>query len=309
MFPFLIAVFCLVSSFVYLALSRGASGKRIALNPNEFKAFQLVKRTSVSADTFIFRFALDDPTQTLGLPIGQHIILRAPIKNENGEVETVQHAYTPISSDEDKGFVEFLVKVYFPNERFPKGGRLSQYLYNMSIGDKLDMKGPQGKFTYLGKGSFEVTRPGQVESRQVDAFAMIAGGSGITPMMQIIRAIQRDPEDRTQCFLIFGNQTVEDILMRDDLDVLAKTDSRFHIWYTVDRNAPADWPYSTGFVSKEMVMDHLPVPASFSTDEKPQNKGIQSAAALMCGPLPMIKFAAKPNLEIAGYAENDMFTF
>eukprot|EP00796_Vickermania_ingenoplastis_P004266 gene4265-3084_t len=294
---------------ITFALLRFSGSKvTVALNPTKFQPFELIERKTVSHDTFVFRFGLHEVNQTLGLPIGQHIVIRAPIKNEDGKEELVMHSYTPISSDEDKGYVDFLIKVYLPCERFPKGGRLTQYLYNMKIGDKIDMRGPQGKFTYLGRGNFAVDRAGTQEKQHVDAFAMIAGGSGITPMMQIIRAIERDPGDNTQCYLVFGNQTVEDILMREELDAL-KMDKRFHVWYTVDRDAPEDWKYSTGFINEEMLRAHVPVPSSFGSSDVPQNKGIKSAAALMCGPLPMIKFAAKPNLEKLGFSDKELFSF
>ena len=37
---------------------------------------------------------------------------------------------------------------------------------------------------------------------------MIAGGSGITPMLQVLNAILKDPNDQTQCFLLFANQVL-----------------------------------------------------------------------------------------------------
>lgn len=307
MFSILLSVIILAASTYFFW--RMPHGSNIALNPEAFQKFKLISRTPVSGDTFIFRFALHNDQQTLGLPVGHHITLRAPIKNDSGEVEMIQHAYTPISSDDEKGYVDFLIKVYLPNATFPKGGRLTKYLYNLPIGSSIEMKGPHGKFTYLGNGKYELTRGSNKESHHVDAFAMIAGGSGITPIMQIIRAIQRDSEDRTQCFLIFANQTDKDILLRDELDLLAKTDSRFHIWYTVSRDVSPDWKYSTGYVTEEMARAHLPVPSCFGTDEVPQNKGVYSAAGLMCGPLPMLKNASKPSLEKLGYKEREIIAF
>eukprot|EP00796_Vickermania_ingenoplastis_P004269 gene4269-3087_t len=289
--------------------STGSQKKETAMDPDNFQSFELVNRTAVSPDSYIFRFALHKSTQIVGLPIGQHIVIRAPIKNEDGKEELVMHSYTPISSDDDKGYVDFLIKVYLPCECFPKGGRLTQYLYNMKIGDKIDMRGPQGKFTYLGRGNFAVDRAGTQMKQHVDAFAMIAGGSGITPMMQIIRAIHKDAADKTQCYLVFANRSDKDILLREELDELAKTDDRFHVWYTVSRDVSPDWKYSTGFINEEMLRAHVPVPSSFGSSDVPQNKGIKSAAGLMCGPLPMIKNAVKPNLEKLGYTSKNLFTF
>lgn len=62
------------------------------------------------------------------------------------------------------------------------------------------------------------------------------GGTGITPMLQLIRQITRDPKDQTKLSLLFANQTEEDILLRDELEEVAKNyPDQVKIWYTVDR--------------------------------------------------------------------------
>lgn len=301
-----IIVLC-VTAVVFLSASNKPT---VALDAKNFQKFELIKRTEISHDTLVFRFGLHKPDQTLGLPIGQHIVIRAKVKDAEGVEKDVQHSYTPISSDDEKGYVDFLIKVYLPCERFPQGGRLTQHIFNMQIGDQIEMRGPQGKFTYRGNGNFDVaTSATEKIERHVDAFAMVAGGSGITPMMQIIRAIEKNPNDRTQCYLVFGNQTENDILLREELDTLVARDSRFHVWYSVDRDFSPSWKFSTGYVCEEMLLDHVPVPTKFGTDEIKQNKGIRSAVGLMCGPPPMIKFAVKPNLLKIGYGESDLFSF
>lgn len=70
---------------------------------------------------------------------------------------------------------------------------------------------------------------------------MIAGGSGITPMLQIIQAIHKDLEDTTEVYLLYANNTENDILMRGQLDALAKQDAkRVHVWYTVTSDVNVD---------------------------------------------------------------------
>ena len=64
----------------------------------------------------------------------------------------------------------------------------------------------------------------------------IIGGTGITPMLQLIRAVFRDTNDRTELSLLFANQTEDDILLREELeDVQKQFPERFKLWYTVDR--------------------------------------------------------------------------
>ena len=62
------------------------------------------------------------------------------------------------------------------------------------------------------------------------------GGTGITPMLQLIRSVVKDDTDNTQLALIFANQTENDILLRPELEeVLSLYPNDFKIWYTVDR--------------------------------------------------------------------------
>ena len=64
----------------------------------------------------------------------------------------------------------------------------------------------------------------------------VKGGTGITPMLQLIRAVFRDTNDRTELSLLFANQTEDDILLREELeDVQKQFPERFKLWYTVDR--------------------------------------------------------------------------
>ena len=125
---------------------------------------------------------------------------------------------------------------------------------------------------------------------------MIAGGTGITPMLQIITAVLKDKEDPTQMWLLFANQTEADILMRETLDKLAEENpDRLKVWYTLDR-PEEDWKYSTGFVDEEMLKEHMP-PAG------------DDSMVLMCGPPPMIKFACTPNLTKLGFPPESQVTF
>lgn len=62
------------------------------------------------------------------------------------------------------------------------------------------------------------------------------GGTGITPMLQLITAVFRDPEDQTCLSLLFANQSEDDILVREELEAVQQQHpDRFKLWYTVDR--------------------------------------------------------------------------
>ena len=105
----------------------------------------------------------------------------------------------------------------------------------------------------------------------------------------------KDKADDTQLRLLYANQAEDDILLREDLDTWAKDHDNLEVWYTLDRPGKG-WRYSSGFVSEEMIRQHL-FPAGGDT------------ICIMCGPPPMIKFACVPNLEKAGYSTDQMITF
>ncbi|KAJ8245719.1 hypothetical protein GJAV_G00273760 [Gymnothorax javanicus] len=279
-------------------LLRLFSSKKQAItlqDPTVKYALRLIDKEIISHDTRKFRFALPSPEHILGLPIGQHIYLSAKIDGN-----LVVRPYTPVSSDDDKGFVDLVIKIYYKNvhPKFPEGGKMSQYLEGLRIGDTIDFRGPSGLLVYKGKGKFAIKPDKKSEAtiKMAKHVGMIAGGTGITPMLQIITAVMKDPQDKTVCHLLFANQSEKDILLRPELEeILANHPSRFKLWYTVDR-APEGWPYSQGFISEEMVRDHLPSPGD-------------DALILMCGPPPMIQFACTPNLDKVGHAPERRFIF
>uniref|UniRef100_UPI00358EBD0D NADH-cytochrome b5 reductase 3-like isoform X2 n=1 Tax=Myxine glutinosa TaxID=7769 RepID=UPI00358EBD0D len=264
-------------------------------DPSVKYPLRLVDKEIISHDTRRFRFALPSMQHVLGLPVGQHVYLTEKI---DGSL-TIR-PYTPVSSHEDLGFVDLVIKVYLKNThpKFPDGGKMSQYLDSMKIGDTIDFRGPNGLLIYQGKGKFAI-KPDKKSNANIKVaqhVAMIAGGTGITPMLQLIRKIIMDPGDKTKCSLIFANQTEQDILLRSELEDLASSHpDQFHLWLTLDR-PPEEWEYSKGFVNADMIKEHLPKPGP-------------DVLALMCGPPPMIQYACIPNLEKVGFPLDSCFTF
>ncbi|XP_036091437.1 NADH-cytochrome b5 reductase 1 isoform X3 [Rousettus aegyptiacus] len=280
---------------------------------------------------------------------------------------------------------------------------MSQYLNSLKIGDMVEFRGPSGLLTYTGKGNFSIQpdKKSPPEPRVAKSLGMIAGGTGITPMLQLIRAILKDPEDPTQCCLLFANQTEKDIILREDLEELqAQHPGRFKLWFTLDhppegtlpvlgnpKSGPlacailvsvepttlpslsagvwwspgplppvpvywwaagvavllrqaedshtaaatalylleslaqpspphglappcqeasgvsfspllwtSGWAYSKGFVTADMIREHLPAPGD-------------DVLLLLCGPPPMVQLACHPNLDKLGYSQKMRFTY
>ncbi|XP_072983011.1 NADH--cytochrome b5 reductase 1-like [Typha latifolia] len=262
-----VAVVAICAAAAYLFSSKRSKG---SLDPENFKGFKLVERRQLSHNVAKFKFALPTPTSVLGLPIGQHISCRG--KDNLGE--EVIKPYTPTTLDSDIGYFELVIKMY------PQG-RMSHHFREMRVGDYLSVKGPKGRFRY---------QPGQVR-----AFGMLAGGSGITPMFQVTRAILENSKDQTNVHLIYANVTYEDILLKEELDTLASNyPNRFKVYYVL--NQPPDvWNGGVGFVSKEMIQTHCPVPAP-------------DIQVLRCGPPPMNK-AMAAHLDDLGYTKEMQFQF
>jgi hypothetical protein len=155
--------------------------------------------------------SLGRPDQPLGLPLGGHIYLRALIGGE-----TVMRPYTPTSIAEQLGSFDLVIKVtctqaerdwalicsvengvltqiicvrastptllpfqvYGPNQdpKHPEGGKMSQHLDRLQLGDTVDVKGPIGRFLYKGRGQVEIG--GRPLPGRVTHFGMLAGGTG-----------------------------------------------------------------------------------------------------------------------------------
>ncbi|KAG8964539.1 NADH-cytochrome b5 reductase [Tulasnella sp. 419] len=251
-----------VLGWVVVSWFSGNRPRKPVLDPKDYKEFPLVEKIVISPNTALYRFGLPHPEDQLGVPIGQHITVAADI---NGKL--VARSYTPTSSDDDKGHFDLVIKSY-------EQGNISKFVGNLKLGEKIKVRGPKGQFKYT---------PGIVRE-----FAMIAGGTGITPMYQIITHVLYNSQDTTKISLIYANQTDEDILLRSELDELAaRHKDRFKVYYVLN-TAPANWKGGVGFVSKDMIKERCAAPAD---DMK----------MLICGPPPMVQ-AMKKHLTDLDYA-------
>lgn len=116
------AVMLILCATLTYALWKTKPKKLKALDPENWVEMPLRKIEEVSHDVKKFRFFFETPMHILGLPIGQHISLK--FVDEEGR--EVQRSYTPISSDVDSGYVDFVIKVYFKgvHPNFPEGKKI-----------------------------------------------------------------------------------------------------------------------------------------------------------------------------------------
>lgn len=250
-----------------------SSQAKPVLKADAFQDFELKEKTVISHNVAIYRFALPTPTSILGLPIGQHISIAATLPQTAADGTVTQkeivRSYTPISGDHQPGHFDLLIKSY-------PTGNISKYMASLVVGQAIKVRGPKGAMVYT--------------PNMVRRFGMIAGGTGITPMLQVIRAVIRGRAagDRTEIDLLFANVGAEDILLKEDLDALAAQDKGFRVHYVLN-NPPQGWAGEVGFVTPEMIKKYLPAAAP-------------DVKILLCGPPPMIS-AMKKATEGLGYTK------
>ncbi|KAG0094032.1 hypothetical protein BGZ93_009399 [Podila epicladia] len=276
------------------------------LDPKKWQDIALVEKIHLTHNTRLFRFAYGPPDQLLGLPLGNHVFLRV---KTNGSLYV--RAYTPTSLPDQQGHLDLVIKVYFKDNdpRFPSGGVVSQYLDAMAIGDSIAIKGPIGSFTYYGQGQYSHSSGRKGNCRQI---GMICGGTGLTPMYQIMQALLADKaQDASKVSLIFGNRTEDDILMRKEVEETGNGlgPDRFHLWHVLSEEKPEGWKYGTGYINKDMIKEHL-FPSQWSTPNSVED--LSNRIVLLCGPPPMINLCCLPVLtELYGkeFVDNNVFCF
>lgn len=232
------------------------------LEPKNYKKLLLVQKEELAPNVYRFVFQLPSPQDVIGLPIGQHVAIKAMV---NGA--SVSRSYTPTSNNLDLGRLELVIKCY------PDGLLTGQYLAALEVGEKVEFRGPKGGMKY--------------HSGLCKKIGMIAGGTGITPMYQLIRAICEDDRDTTEISLIYANRSENDILLRHELETFARAyPKNFKLWYMLDHPSE-DWAYGKGYVTPDVMAARLPGPA-------PDTK------IMLCGPPGMVN-ASKKSLIAAGF--------
>lgn len=183
---------------------------------------------------------------------GQHLTLRAHIGGEE-----LRRSYSLCASpDEDA--------LRIGVRRVP-GGKFSNWLAETArAGDVIDIMAPQGRF---GAPALVPVAASKVPTGEGDPHYLgIAGGSGITPILSLMKhLLARDP--RARFTLLYGNRQLRSAMFLEELeDLKNRYLTRLAIHHVFSREH-ADSPLNAGRLTQEKIaqfLDFLPAPASIS---------------------------------------------
>jgi len=129
----------------------------------------------------------------------------------------------------------------------------------LALGNVVELKGPIGHFVWEGNGTARI----HGKQRRICELGMVCGGSGITPILQVLRGIFQDPADESTTVKVLNiNRHIDDILCRAELDELVeKYPSRLRVRYSLTGSPiPGGWTHSVGRVDSKMIEEYLPAP-------------------------------------------------
>ncbi|KAI9356126.1 hypothetical protein BD770DRAFT_323526 [Pilaira anomala] len=203
------------------------------LNTERYSPLKLIKKEQISPDSYRLRVSTKQVDKEFPVPSCLYI---------KDDTIQVMRPYTPINSNPFKdGFIDLVVKRY-------DDGSVSRTLSGFEPNDLVHVRGP-------------MMEEYEYKENTLDEVGMIAGGTGIAPMYQLITRILENPNDKnTRIWLVYGNKKVEDILLKPELDELKeKYGDRIKIKYVLESPPPNDdSSFEKGFITQEMIQEMMP---------------------------------------------------
>ncbi|HEX9832202.1 MAG TPA: fatty acid desaturase [Mycobacterium sp.] len=150
----------------------------------------------LATDSVAVMFDVPEPlSEQFRFEAGQHVTVRADI---GGQI--VRRTYS-ICTQAPKGSLRIAIK------HVDQGVFSTFATEQLTVGDELDVMTPAGRFGPT------------ISPNQTRRYAMIAAGSGITPVLSILKTILA-VESESRCTLVFGNRDVDSTIFRDELQAL-----------------------------------------------------------------------------------------
>mmetsp|Transcript_14901 Transcript_14901/g.22557 ORF Transcript_14901/g.22557 Transcript_14901/m.22557 type:complete len:290 (+) Transcript_14901:83-952(+) len=244
-----IAAILSISLLIYL-YQKLTSGP-VVLTPKKYLPIRLKEKKTVSGNDERPTVFLTFDTDVKDFPTGAHVSCMF-----NGTKGKVTRAYTPTRFSPEE--CELMIRVY-------PDGLMTQHMHKMKVGDTLMMKGPTGMKRYgrAGPGSFtKMLRTGEKHTKDLTHIVMFAGGTGITPFLQICNHIIADDSDNTKCTLLVANSTPNDVMMYKELEELVpRSKGKVKVEFTVSRKGDDEkWNHHIGRIDKAMIEKLCPKP-------------------------------------------------
>ncbi|OQE32553.1 hypothetical protein PENFLA_c001G04686 [Penicillium flavigenum] len=197
-----------------------------------FTTLRLQSTKDVNHNTKRLVFEFPNQNATSGLSLTSALLT---ISRPEGRWFPVLRPYTPISDLNQEGQIELMVKKY-PN------GKASSHIHSLVPGDTL---------TFAAAIKGHAWTPNQ--SPQI---YLIAGGAGITPVYQLAQGILNNPAEKTKINLVFGVNTEQDLLLREELESFkTRFPDRFDYVYTVSHPQGQHDGFKKGYVTEELLRD------------------------------------------------------
>lgn len=155
------------------------------------------------------------------------------IKNDGKEL-TKHFSFS--NSPTEKGYIEFTKRI--------TDSEFSKALNKLKIGDWARLRMPLGQFTFEG---------------EFKKLALLSGGIGITPLRSIIKYIF-DMHLPTDVVLLYGNNKEQDIIFKQDFDIMASANKKIHLIYTltspeIDKQK---WNGEIDYIDDNMIKKYVP---------------------------------------------------
>ena len=236
------------------------------------KGWQVATVTSVVDETDTVKTFSLEPSLWHPFRAGQHIDVRLTAPDGY----QAQRSYSIASAPDTRG--EFNITIELLED-----GEVSPYFHEVvQAGDQVEYRGPVG-------GPFTWRRG------ESDALLLVAGGSGIVPIMSILRhrAHERAPL-RVPAALLYSSRTVADIIYANELDRLATEDAKLRVVHTLTRERPPEWSGHVGRIDAGMFSDAVQSLATLYPDAP------SSTRCYVCGPTDFVE-------AVAGFAVDAAF--
>lgn len=153
-----------------------------------------------------------------------------------------------------------------------EAGKVSSYMHDvLLVGDPIEVRGPIGRCLVW-------------ESSMAVPVLLVAGGSGIVPLMSIIRHA-RAIGSNIPLRLLYSSRTPEDVIYFDELSKLQDSGCKLEIFYTFTRQAPPGWSGYARRIDTQMLRDVT-------------GPSWAESQAYVCGPTLMVEAVVNGLLEV-----------